>query len=168
MTRAMSRHVYWLASSALLTIPGEAASQSLDIGGIELRLGQPVQEALRGLSAYQVRYDDRSESWIVTQRGRDPFELLGVLSATQGLVSSISKHYSLNTSYESVAVYSQASREVRRRGGRNCSTREAELATGAIRGFETQCGPYRLVYSLPTTYGTDKVEGGVSLSVSKE
>ena len=39
-------------------VPATAHAQSLDIGGIELRIGQNVDEALRSLSLYEVRYTD--------------------------------------------------------------------------------------------------------------
>jgi hypothetical protein len=57
---------------------------ALDIGGIELRLGQNVDEALRSLSSYEVRCftnDSGSANCSVQQQNGDYWQLLGTLGA---------------------------------------------------------------------------------------
>ena len=60
-------------------VPATAHAQSLDIGGIELRIGQNVDEALRSLSLYEVRYTDIGDGlahWAVMQRNGDYWQSL--------------------------------------------------------------------------------------------
>ena len=105
-----------------------AHAQSLDIGGIELHLGQKVDDALRLLSPYDVQY--RDGSWIVTQQVGSLHQVLGVMGATSNAVSYISKSFELNSNERASEVYTRASKEVRRRSGVNaCVTREVDLTS---------------------------------------
>jgi hypothetical protein len=63
--------------SFLALIGGSASSataQALDIGGIELRLGQPPEDALRSLASYQVQFVE--SRWFVSQKIGARYELL--------------------------------------------------------------------------------------------
>jgi len=66
----------------------QAVAPGLDIGGVELRLGQDISGALKALSSYQIRYSDLGPHWLISQKGMRPFGLLGTPSATDGKVSS--------------------------------------------------------------------------------
>ncbi len=144
-----------------------ALAQSLDVGGIELRLGQKIDEALRSLSSYQVQHN--SGSWIVTQKIGKRHQLLGSIGAKDNAIIFISKSFEMNANEGAPEVYTRASKEVRRRGGMTCTTREVEYSDNLIHEFETQCGPYNLSYSMPfkTTDG-NSVPGGVSISIRKQ
>lgn len=143
-----------------------AHAQSLDIGGIELRLGQKVDEALRSLSSYQVQYSNGS--WIVTQKVGNLYQVLGSIGATANVISFISKSFDMNENEGAPEAYTRASKELRRRGGTTCITREVEYTDGLIRGFETQCGPYKLSYYMPSkTANGAPVLGGVSISIRR-
>jgi hypothetical protein len=141
-------------------------AQALDIGGIELRLGQNVAEGLRALSSYQVRYTEDAQLWLVTQRGESPYQLLGTVAATDGKISTIEKSYWLSTQYDTRRVYTQASREVHRRGGTACDTREVAFTDDQIHKLETRCGLYRLSYMFPSTYQAENIGGGITIRVS--
>ena len=143
-----------------------AHAQSLDIGGIELRLGQKIDEALRSLSSYQVQYS--SGSWIVTQKVGNLYQVLGSIGATDNVISFVSKSFDMSENEGAPEAYTRASKEVRRRGDMTCATREVEYTDSLVREFETQCGPYKLSYSMPfkTTDGK-RVLGGVSISIRK-
>lgn len=143
-----------------------AHAQSLDIGGIELHLGQQVEEALRSLSSYQVQHNEGS--WFVTQRVGNKYEFLGTISAKANVITFISKLFNLEENENTPVVYSRASKELRRRGGTPCFTREVEYTDGLIREIETQCGQYKLSYHLPskTADGTP-VRGGLSILIRK-
>lgn len=144
-----------------------AQAQSLDIGGIELRLGQKVDEALRSLSSYQVQYS--SSSWIVTQKAGKQYQVLGSIGATDNAISFISKSLDMSANEGAPEAYTRASKEVRRRGGMTCVTREVEYTDDLIRAFETQCGPYKLSYFMPFKTADGKpVLGGVSISIRKQ
>ena len=140
-------------------------SQALDVGGIELHLGQPATEAVQALSGYQLRYSDESKGWTVTQRGESPYELLGYFSAKDGKVAFISKSYHMSSQYDAQRIYNVASQELRRRGGTACTTRVIEYTDDLVHEFETQCGGYRLSYYLPSRLGSDNVDAGISISV---
>lgn len=139
-------------------------AQSLDIGGIELRLGQKADEALRSLSSYQVQYN--GSSWIVSQKIGNRHQFLGSIGATTNTISFISKSFDMGENERAAETYTRASKELRRRGGTTCATREVEYTDGLIRGFDTQCGPYTLSYFMPSkTDDGASVLGGVSIIV---
>lgn len=141
-------------------------AQSLDIGGIELRLGQKVDEALRSLSSYQVKYS--GDAWWVSQKVGDRYQFLGSISATANVLSVIIKSFDMNESEDAPETFTRAFREVRRRGGMTCATREVEYTDGLIHEFETQCGSYKLSYAMPfKTADGKRILGGVSISVRK-
>ena len=144
----------------------EAHAQSLDIGGIELRLGQKIDEALRSLSSYQVQHS--GGSWIVTQKVGNLYQVLGSIGPTDNVISFVSKSFDMSASDDAPEAYTRASKEVRRRGGMTCATREVEYTDGLVRAFETQCGPYKLSCSMPfKTTDRKRVLGGVSISIRK-
>jgi hypothetical protein len=143
-----------------------AHAQSLDVGGIELRLGQKVDEALRLLSSYQVQYGSEYGSgvWVVTQQVGNLPQVFGGIRATANVITFINKSFPMNENEEAPEAYTRASKELRRRGGTTCATREVEY-TGLIRGLETQCGAYKLSYSMPSKLDGKAVLGAVSISV---
>jgi hypothetical protein len=156
--------LFLLAGVLSVSMVHVAHAQSLDIGGIELRLGQKVDEALRSLSSYQVQYS--SGSWFVTQKIGNLYQFLGSIGATANVISFISKSFDMNENEDASEVYTRASKELRRRGGTICATREVEYKDGLIHGFETQCGPYRLSYYMPSkTADGAPVLGEVSISI---
>ena len=126
-------------------------AQSLDIGGIELRLGQRADEALRSLSSYQVKYI--GSSWLVSQKIANQYQILGSFGATANTISFISKSFDMEKNERAAETYTQAYKELRRRGGASCSTREVEYSDGLIRSFDTQCGSYILSYFMPSETG---------------
>lgn len=139
-------------------------AQSLDVGGIELKLGQKVDDALRSLSNYQVQYV--GSSWFVSQETGNRSRFLGVIAATNNEISFIRKSFAIDGNESAVEVYSQASKELRTRGGTACFTREAIFSDGVINGFDTRCGKYELSYTMPWKDGTgNRILSGVSISI---
>jgi len=144
-------------------------AQSLDIGGIELHLGQKVDEALSSLPpSYQVEHINGT--WFVSQKAGNLYQFLGSMSATANTVSSIIKFFDTSLNAGGPNAYTRASKELRRRGGTTCATREAEYTDDLIRGFETQCGPYKLSYHMPskTADGAPVLEGVAILLIRKQ
>lgn len=141
-------------------------AQSLDIGGIELRIGQKVDEALRTLSLYQVQHNNGA--WLVTQKLGNLYQFLGSIKAADNVISFIGKDFNISENESASEVYTRASREVRRRGGTTCTTREVEFTDGVVRAFETQCGPYKLQYFMPFKLtGGEPISGGVNISIRR-
>ena len=144
-----------------------AGAESLDIGGIELQLGQKADNVLRLLSSYQVQYS--GGSWVVGQKVGSAYEFLGTVGAMDNVVTSISKSFQMTEPEAAPDIYTSASNELHRRGGSNCSTREVAFTDGLIRGFETQCGVYTLTYYMPSkTDGGVRVLGGVAISIRSQ
>jgi len=130
-----------------------------------LRLGQKVDEALRSLSSYRLQYIG-SDSWIVTQKVGNLYQVLGSIGATANVISFISKSFDMNENEDAPDAYTRVSKELRRCGGTTCATREVEYTDGLIRGFDTKCGPYKLSYYMPTkTDDGARIFGGVSISI---
>ena len=136
----MARHLTALAAVVLIALPGPAGAQALDIGGIAIRLGEDVPEALKALSTYNVRYHDSVKSWFVSQEAGDDTEWLGNLSARNGKVSFISRGYALPKTGEINRVYTQALRDARRHGGQSCETVPVEFTDDLIHQIDTRCG----------------------------
>jgi hypothetical protein len=82
-----------------LTAP--SASNALDIGGIEMRLGQEVIDALNALSAaaYSARHTE-NDVWFVNHKVDGDYEALGLFWAKNGKITDIEKHYTVNNAGE--------------------------------------------------------------------
>jgi hypothetical protein len=52
---------------AAFVISAKLEAQSLDVGGVEIRLGQDVTTAVQRLSIYRVVYSQQSNMWSITQ-----------------------------------------------------------------------------------------------------
>lgn len=154
------------SAAVILLIAPRLASQTLDIGGIPLRIDQDASEAVQSMAAYQVKYENSIRAWFVSQKVGDRFEYLGSFDAVDGKVASIVKSYRAVDADDVARIYTQASKEVRRLGGPTCVMREVEYTDGVIRVIETTCGRYRLAYSLPWVDGTNgRIGTGISISV---
>ena len=156
-----------IAACLLALVAARAEGQTLDVGGVPLRLGQNVTDALREVSGYQVTYSEDSKLWFVMQRGEPEPVVLGTLSAVDGRISGITKMYRLSNQYDTRRVYTQASRELRRLGGNVCETKEVELSDHEVHSVETRCGLYHLSYSFASTYQAYQVAAGLSIRVSQ-
>lgn len=136
---------------------------SLDIGGIELRVGQKIDEALRLLSPYKVEFNNGS--WFVTQKSGNAYQILGIISAENNVISFITKSFNMNSPEDLADVYTRASKELRRRGGTTCAIRELEVTNGLIIGFETKCGPYKLSVFMPSKINNIIHSASIDISV---
>lgn len=147
------------------TFPAAAFGQALDIGGIEIRLGQDASTTLRALASYRVAYNQGMRSWFVSQQVGERVEWLGHFRADDGKVTFISKGYPLSDPDDTPRVFSHALRDVRRRGGPACVTRTVEWTDDMVHEIETRCGKYRLTYSFPFKSDDGPVAAGVSITL---
>jgi len=154
-----------LAVGSVSLLPG----QSLDIGGLEIRVGQPTSDVIARLrSAYTVNFDEGLKLWFVTKTpdGSGPIVWVGNFAATNGIVSSISKGYALPDFQELAAVYTQAIIDVHLRGGTTCVTQPVASADGVVRRIQSACGRYVLNLLLPWKQNNgDTIGAGVSIDV---
>ncbi len=159
--------LYLLAAILSTGVTHVAYAESLAIGGIELHLGQKADEALHALSPYQVQYLN-SGSWLVTQKTGDLYQVLGVISAKNNVVDFISKTFNMDKNEDAPEVYTRASKELRQLGGINCITSETEYTDDLIHGFTTQCGRYKLSYTMPWSQANDKsIVGGIYITIRR-
>ena len=159
--------IFLFVGVLLIGMINAAHAQSLEIGGIELRLGQKVDEALRSLSTYQVQYI--GDIWLVSQKVGDMYMSLGVIGATDKIISYISKSFNINENEDAPKVYTRAANELHRLGGTTCATHERVFSDSLIHGFETQCGPFKLIYDMPMKDAEGRrILGSVSISIRTE
>ncbi len=156
-----------LAGFLLFGVLHQARAETLAIGGIELRLGQKIEEALTSLSFYDVRHIG-DDSWLVNEKIETPdgtlFIPLGSIRAKSNLVIFIGKEFKVRHNEDSGEIYAHALKETHLLGGKNCSTHEQWLANGSFSGFKTECGNYEVTYTMPSWFGKRSVWAGVSIS----
>ena len=160
-----------LAVARILAMPCEAVAQSLDIGGIEIRIGQDQESVLTQLGAVyrlqNVQVNSESKSWSVYRRGAEN-EGIGSFWLTNGLIIAIEKRWEFAPNWpgrSSRALFSNALAETKRIGGARCEFRLEELgAEYGVFGFITSCGRYTLTYQLPGP-ANDNTSYAVTLTV---
>lgn len=157
-----------LVAFGLLVYPAGSSAQSLDIGGIEIRLGQSAPEALRSLASYQARYAQDLNAWFISQRVGSNTEFLGHFSAVNARVAYVSKNFAMKAPDELPAMYTAAMRETKRRGGQRCVLSTDESGDGLIHQIDTRCGPYRLNYFFPFRNETGFIAASVAISIGRE
>ena len=164
----MTKHLIAITAILLVVPYSRVSGQALDIGGVELTLGEDVSDALRSLSTYDVRYNESIKAWFVSQKSGEDAEWLGNFSASSGRVSFISKAYALPKTGDMVRVYSGALRDAQRRGGQSCQTAPVEFTDDLIHQIETRCGRYRLIFYLADKLATgDLVASGISVNLGQ-
>lgn len=157
-----------IAVIILTGISSGAFAQSLDIGGVELRLGQDVSEAIKSLSMYKVTYIETAQSWFVFRPESRTFSPIGNVSAKNNKINWISKSYDVDQNSNLSLVYASASNELRRRAGTSCAYKEREIGGSEVNGYlhiiEKHCGFYNLSLGLPSKHPNGNViSGGVEL-----
>ena len=159
---------HFLIFGVLLASVGSGVrAQSLDVGGIQLHIGQQLDEALHVLSPYKVSYIEPS-TWMVYQQAGSSLQSLGQIDAAHNAVTRIVKWFDFDDSADAPEVYGRASRELHRLGGSTCTTRiyAHDDEANHIRGFLTRCGAYELSYYMPTKVMNSRTPGQVSLETS--
>ena len=151
-------------------------AQTLDVGGIEVRLGESGTTALGDLrTAYDVRYEENIGMWSVFRKraANDPFVLVGQLYIKGGIVSRIMKDYEVSDPYDLVDVYSTGMKYLQKRGGSDCKSWPQEMTDNRFWSVHTICGTYELTLNLPNRVrGQSSAAGqvwdaGVSITVPR-
>jgi hypothetical protein len=149
----------------LSLISGNIYAQSLDVGNIELRIGQDKKNALKSLSLFFVKKNehlgisvDYEMYNIYNHSGADNSgdKLLGLIKVKQNKISEINKIYrwdgdssNTTTAVDEWSLYSLARSDIHKRGGKNCKIKERVVEnTELVYGFEKICGPYHLIYNI--------------------
>ena len=149
----------------LSLISGNIYAQSLDIGDIEIEIGQDKKSVLKSLSLYFLdqKYRENDERYDVYDKSGG--KMLGVLLIDDGKVSAIMKYYRFFSKATNAAhamdewgLYFLARSKLHDRGGKQCDVTERVMVkTEMVYGFETKCGAYTLVYHMPR----ESVEDGM-------
>jgi hypothetical protein len=156
-----------LCSLVFLSAASPLGAQSLDIGGIEVRIGQPIELALSQLRvAYNLKYEDNVKRWFVSRQDGSVDVSLGQVGVADGIVNFIAKEYKIDV-YRLDAVYTAAMHDTQRRGGTTCTTFPSE-SENVIHSIETVCGRYRLGFTLPFTIPAMQYGGGIQLYVAAQ
>lgn len=150
---------------AIVVVPlNEARPQSLDIGGIELTIGQDVAVATQRLALYRVVYSQESNIWSVSQRVGSDYQWLGHIEGKDGKITGISKDFVIRER-DIATAYTAALRELHRRGGETCLVNNVEYSDDLYRSVETKCGAYHVSLLLPSRSDYGVSTGTVSLQV---
>ena len=149
----------FISLALYLTLVPPLAAQSLEIGGIAVKLGEPLTDALTHLkAAYNPQFIKEAwrgappQWWIMTNNGDDR---LGEIRATDGVVNYIEAKYDTSDEYELDQVYIRALTDVGRLGGTVCTTTptiypaSSDLPQGSVK-IDTKCGLYTLELHLPS------------------
>ena len=141
-------------------------AQSLDIGGIELRIGQPTEAVISQLRvAYILTYQDEVKRWLVSQQEGSLQVSLGQFDSRDGVVTFIAKDYHVRQPSDLAHIYTTGMRETQRRGGSACTTVPLAWSDNVFLTIETNCGRYKLSLGLPFTVGDAQYSASVQLTV---
>jgi|ERR1035437_77491 hypothetical protein len=123
-------------------------AQSLEIGGIAVRLGEDFSSvASRFRPLYDVDYFETF--WFVAKHVAPVPVPVGQLWVKENKVVGIAKgHYDVRDELM-MDVYTTAYREIQQLGGKACQTSNVEWPDGSIQGISTSCGRYELVFRFP-------------------
>ena len=151
-----------------LSIVPNLQAQSLDIGGISVRLGEPVTNALTKLrTAYEVEYAENSKRWFVKRRDGVRVFWLGNLQVAGERVASVEKGYVFESDDSKLGeAYGLALRDARRLGGSNCKTLLQEWSDGGVKSVNSVCGLYTVVFTLPFSTAPEGGGGLVATGIS--
>jgi hypothetical protein len=136
------------ASVALLsatTSGAQTVAPRISIGGIELQLGMPQEEALRKLSVLYRVQDLSPGSWVVLRENRGEYAPLGSITFTDDRLTFASRSWTPpgpNQSADSLArAFFDAVRSMTGGGTRTClvATSEQSTTVGTMRQIELTC-----------------------------
>jgi hypothetical protein len=141
------------------------SAQSLDVGGIEIRLGQDVGEAFKSLAQYQVVR--LSDSWAVMEKVGASSRLLGIITAQGNRIDFVSKAFELESDADGPEVLTRAVKELRIRATADCNTSATNGGyTGdLVSGFVIRCGRLAARYLMPSRISGVETPGAVALEL---
>ena len=140
----------------LFAAPAIGSAQSLQVGGIEVRIGEPVERVLARLSSvYEMQHLEAGGSveglWWVRRRspGR---EVIGTVRERSGAVSGVKRNWSGNA-YSLAHEFIRLLEEARRLGGQtDCrTTPDYVYPVGGqlvLTGYSTTCGRYTVEHGI--------------------
>jgi hypothetical protein len=141
----------------------------LDIGGIEVQVGQHIDSVLpRFLANYDIFFHEELRRWFVSNKTGGRTVILGNLEVVRDRVTLVQKVYDYNDDlYKLSEVYSLALRDVQSRSGTTCSVRIHEWPSGGVQSVISTCGRYALTFSLPykSQDGKEHVSAGISIAL---
>ena len=144
-------------------------AQSLNLGGVDVRVGEDATIAIARLSdTYNLQYQPGLHTWFVSRKNVRPTDtFLWVASVTvgEGLVSSVNKYYDLGNASDLSTVYSTALRDAQRDQGGPCLTSQVRASDQRIQAIKTICGHYELDFVLSHVDSATSGTSATSISV---
>jgi hypothetical protein len=152
-------------------------SRSLDVGGIEVTLGEPMTSVLERLTrVYDVKFQDAtstgdSKNWSVFRKRVSPtdsYDGVGDVTARGGVVTWISKVTFVDDGDVS-RIWVKWNSEMTRRSRSQCTTEPSLFTNGGqtyLGGFTTKCGLYGLWVSIPNKMGGTVFDGRTTVQMT--
>lgn len=145
----------------LVATPASGSAQSLQVGGLEVRIGETFERALARLSpVYEMQHLETGSSveelWWV--RRRSPArDVIGLIRERNGMVSGITRDWS-GDAYSLAHDFVRLLEEARRLGGETeCRTVPdyVQPASGklVLTGYTTTCGRYTVEHNIAWRIG---------------
>lgn len=159
-----------------------AFAQAIDIGGVDVRIGDDATIAMRNVahalpSEFSVgrlhirrgsQPVDTTSEWIVSKAdapGHMPSTTVATVLVKEGLISWIAKYYDIGDGSDIADVYTAALRDARRDAFQPCTTSLVKLNYNIVRAVRTVCGSYQLDLNLSSTNKTRPGRSATSIAV---
>jgi hypothetical protein len=152
-----------IALIGLLLSAPPVVAQSIEIGGVEVRIGDTATAAMENLRrkllgefvvgrvhvVEQGGVLDTTSTWYVQKTEAERRIDVATVSVRDGLISALAKFYDIGDGTDVADVYSEAMTEVQRESHERCVTLPPPMNSDLIRTITTRCGLYDLVLDLP-------------------
>ena len=141
--------------------------QSLDIGGIEIRLGQSQESVLTQLGAvYRLQNMPVSGDykwWSVYRKDASSGEIdVGSFWLKNGVVINIEKEWQFGPDKSPHDLFNTALADAKRLGGKQCTFGLEEIDKQyGVTGYTTTCGRFQLAYQIPAKTPQNVVYGAM-------
>lgn len=175
-----------LIIAASIGLISSSHAQSLDVGGVELALGQSEEYAREQLSKfYSVSIPvnetpDGAYHHIIDWSNKNKPRTIGGIFLSKGKITTINKDYveHINNPNFSV-IYAIASADIESKGGKKCSYKESsqdpsatskesysQNKIGYIQRIHKMCGVYELIMTLPTVVEQEVIPPSLTMKIS--
>ena len=159
--------IYALGISLILAIRSIQA-QALDIGGVEITIGENITGVLERLTrVYDVKFQEQMSKdgvkfWSVFEKRKassDYFVSVGTLHEKAGRIVEIGKERTISDPLDLSPLYTLWTAELNQRRKAPCATTPTFWRTKEnvdfLTGFSTKCGQYTLSLSTPVKFSDD-------------
>ena len=182
----MINNLRGLIFAAAIGLINTSYAQSLDIGGVELALGQSEGYAREQLSKFynvSIPIDQTqrgSYHHVIDWSNKNKPKFIGGVYFAKGKLTIISKDYLEHINNPNFSfVYAIASADLEAKGGKKCTYKESSQEPtssfvdkksnnqiGYIHQIQKICGAYKLTLTMPTLINEDVISPSLTMSLS--